>query len=249
MDGSSLLTSAQQLPWNSPVCVYDWDRRTASFVFTCVEERPVPCAWPQVLTLETSARIRRMDGLTHLPFVVLWYEGRVVARFSASGEMSGDNNNNSKFDSADGRKRRRRENNNHRESSSSSSLCYSCYEEKDGHPDGSALILVQFESPVVTYRMNAHTGRLMFAGGCGMMSRALSAPRRIKGGEDPELARMLHGRRCLIKKQLADQRVAIDLGNRIATYAAPSWRAVNLLLARGCGGDDNDSSNNGGEIR
>lgn len=94
------------------------------------------------------------------------------------------------------------------------------------HAEGD-LIMLHFESPVVTYAMQGATGRLALAGSCLVLSDIMCMPRRVALEDVAFLRRQ---RAKSIRKQLRDQRVVVDLGDgRAATYALDTWARVDSV--------------------
>lgn len=96
----------------------------------------------------------------------------------------------------------------------------------------SNMIMLHFESPVVSYTMHVPSGRLALSGQCLVLSDVLCMPRRVHRAD---IAFLRKQRSRSIKKQMRDQRVVIDLGRgRAATYMPTTWMRVDSV--RGGGG-------------
>jgi hypothetical protein len=196
--------------WAVPVCAYarrSGEKEEATWEFDGVVEIAVRREWPAFLTVASAAAMMPSSAAVPMDRVPL-------VLLSERGRTTAYSANGSAWDCTGARHRR--------------SSRY--------HAEG-GLIMLHFESPVVTYTMQGATGRLALAGSCLVLSDIMCMPRRVALEDVAFLRRQ---RAKSIRKQLRDQRVVVDLGDgRAATFVLNTWARVDSI--RGgtpVGGDD-----------
>jgi hypothetical protein len=235
----------ETMAWITLSAIYDEDFRGGTYRFSHVTEQALAYEWPTTLTLDSAATIQT-PPLAQAPLIVLRPHAHHHTRATDDeNPRRGDGRVVRARDTrrvtllaADGTRWEEYE---HRQQGTVS---------RRFHLDPeSDMVMLSHPSPIVTYRIHTASGRLSRAEDCLLMSYISCVPTLLdlrpgaaEAGRPDPVERLQRSRLHSIQKQLADQRVVIDLGRRVATYHPLSWRAIDALVPDGCPSPCPDSS-------
>ena len=211
------------MAWITLTAIYDEDFRGGTYRFSHVTETPLSYQWPTTLTLGSASEMTP-PPLAQAPLLALRAnahrrpavpdeDDRRAVRAREAPRLI--------LMAADGTRWEEYE---HRQRGTVS---------KRFHLDpDSDMVMLHHTSPIVTYRVHPTSGRLARAEDCLLLSYISCLPTLLDfrpDRTDDAIERLQRTRLCSLPKQLADQRVVIDLGHRVATYRPLSWRAIDAM--------------------